>query len=70
MWLIAGQRISRWFHKLAGLAVIALPRLAGAPSVTGKSICAASIDDQIHSGIPVRRGHFLYYSRIFRRLLP
>jgi predicted cobalt transporter CbtA len=38
MWLIAGQRISRWFHKLAGLAVIALPHLAGAPSITRKSI--------------------------------
>jgi cobalt transporter subunit CbtA len=38
LWLLIGQPRPRWFHKVAGLAAILLPHLAGAPSATGRSL--------------------------------
>jgi cobalt transporter subunit CbtA len=43
LWLIAGKRTRRWFHRLAGLIFIALPHLAGAPSATGQNLVPARL---------------------------
>ena len=38
LWLLIGHSRPRWSYKLAGLAVILLPHIAGAPSATGQTL--------------------------------
>jgi len=38
LWLFTGQPRPRRFHKLAGIAAILLPHIAGAPSATGQTL--------------------------------
>lgn len=38
LWLLTAQSRPRWSHKLAGVAAILLPHIAGAPSATGQTL--------------------------------